>query len=178
VVDHGVRKIGRVRSGVAIAGAEVLANGLADDPLFCDLLANLHLHLEHEVHIDRVVEIRRTIAAAAIALADAIERALPALGRSGAFDMLIAAYSLAAAFWQIANPRSGSPTSMPRSPRPSRRSGTSISRPRSIDCSRYVYWPRVRIAASTRDREREVNQAWSLADSAFRAAPRQGRWCV
>jgi AcrR family transcriptional regulator len=84
--------------------AETLANGLAADPLFCDLLANLHLHLEHEVHIDRVVEIRRTIAAAAIALADAIERALPALGRSGAFDILIAAYSLAAAFWQIANP--------------------------------------------------------------------------
>ena len=54
--------------------------------------------------IDRVVEIRRTIAAAATALADAIERALPVLGRSGAFDILIAAYSLAAAFWQIANP--------------------------------------------------------------------------
>ena len=84
--------------------AETLANGLADDPLFCDLLANLHLHLEHEVDIDRVVEIRRTIAAAAVALAGAIERALPALGRSGAFDILIAAYSLAAAFWQIANP--------------------------------------------------------------------------
>ena len=84
--------------------AETLANGLAADPLFCDLLANLHLHLEHEVDPERVVEIRRTIAAAAIALADAIERALPVLGRSGAFDMLIAAYSLAAAFWQIANP--------------------------------------------------------------------------
>jgi AcrR family transcriptional regulator len=84
--------------------AETLANGLADDPLFCDLLANLHLHLEHEVDIDRVVEIRRTIAVAAVALAGAIERALPALGRSGAFDILIAAYSLAAAFWQIANP--------------------------------------------------------------------------
>ena len=84
--------------------AEVLANALAGDQLFCDLLANLHLHLEHEVHVDRVVEIRRTIAAAAIALADAIERALPELGRSGAFDMLIAAYSLAAAYWQIANP--------------------------------------------------------------------------
>lgn len=84
--------------------AETLANGLAADPLFCDLLANLHLHLEHEVHIDRVVEIRRTIAAAAIALADAIERALPVLGRSGAFDTLIAAYSLASAFWHIANP--------------------------------------------------------------------------
>jgi AcrR family transcriptional regulator len=84
--------------------AETLANGLAADPLFCDLLANLHLHLEHEVDIERVVEIRRTIAAAATALADAVERALPALGRSGAFDILIAAYSLAAAFWQIANP--------------------------------------------------------------------------
>jgi AcrR family transcriptional regulator len=84
--------------------AETLANGLAADPLFCDLLANLHLHLEHEVEIERVVEIRRTIAAAAVALADAIERALPVLGRSGAFDTLIAAYSLAAAFWQIANP--------------------------------------------------------------------------
>ena len=84
--------------------AETLANGLAADPLFCDLLANLHLHLEHEVDIERVVDIRRKISAAAIALADAIERALPALGRSGAFDILIAAYSLAATFWHIANP--------------------------------------------------------------------------
>jgi AcrR family transcriptional regulator len=84
--------------------AETLASALAADPLFCDLLANLHLHLEHEVHIERVVEVRRTITAAAHAVADATERALPALGRSGAFDILIAAYSLAAAFWQIANP--------------------------------------------------------------------------
>ncbi len=84
--------------------AETLANGLAADPLFCDLLANLHLHLEHEVEVERVVDIRRTISAAAVALADGIERALPKLGRSGAFDSLIAAYSLAAAFWQIANP--------------------------------------------------------------------------
>jgi Tetracyclin repressor-like, C-terminal domain len=84
--------------------AETLATGLAADPLFCDLLANLHLHLEHEVEIERVIEVRRTISAAATALADAIEQALPALGRPGAFDILIAAYSLAAAFWQIANP--------------------------------------------------------------------------
>jgi AcrR family transcriptional regulator len=84
--------------------AEALADSLAADPLFCDLLANLHLHLEHEVDVDRVVEIRRTIAAAGVSLADAIERALPGLGRSGAFDMLIAAYSLAATFWHIAHP--------------------------------------------------------------------------
>ncbi|OSC42649.1 TetR family transcriptional regulator [Mycobacterium decipiens] len=84
--------------------AEALASGLAADPLFCDLLANLHLHLEHEVDVDRVVEVKRTSTAAVIALADAIEGALPALGRSGAFDILLAAYSLAATLWQIANP--------------------------------------------------------------------------
>ena len=84
--------------------AETLANGLAADPLFCDLLANLHLHLEHEVPVEKVVDIRRTISAAAVAIADAVERALPALGRSGAFDVVIASYSLAAAFWHIANP--------------------------------------------------------------------------
>jgi AcrR family transcriptional regulator len=84
--------------------AKILADGLAADPLFCDLLANLHLHLEHEVEVERVVEVRRTITAAAVALSDAIERTLPALGRSGAYDTLIAAYSLGAAFWHIANP--------------------------------------------------------------------------
>ena len=60
--------------------AETLANGLAADPLFCDLLANVHLHLEHEVDIDRVVEIRRTSTAAVVSLADAIEQALSPLG--------------------------------------------------------------------------------------------------
>ncbi len=84
--------------------AETLADGLAADPLFCDLLANLHLHLEHEVPVEKVVDIRRTISTAAVAIADAVERALPALGRSGAFDVVIASYSLAAAFWHIANP--------------------------------------------------------------------------
>ncbi|MGH3970892.1 MAG: TetR family transcriptional regulator [Mycobacterium sp.] len=87
--------------------AETLANGLAADPLFCDLLANLHLHLEHEVDLDRVVEIRRTSAAAVMSFADAIEQALPALGRSGALNVLLAAYSLAAPLWQIAHPPQG-----------------------------------------------------------------------
>jgi hypothetical protein len=38
--------------------AKTLANGLAADPLFGDLLANLHLHLKHKVDLERVVEIR------------------------------------------------------------------------------------------------------------------------
>jgi hypothetical protein len=36
---------------------ETVASGLAADPLFCDLLANVYLHLEHEVDLERVVEI-------------------------------------------------------------------------------------------------------------------------
>ncbi|BBZ11607.1 TetR family transcriptional regulator [Mycobacterium branderi] len=87
--------------------AETLATGLAADPLFCDLLANLHLHLEHEVDLDRVIEVRKASNSAVISLADAIEQALPTLGRSGAFDVLLAAYSLAAPLWQIAHPPDG-----------------------------------------------------------------------
>ena len=87
--------------------ADTLANGLAADPLFCDLLANLHLHLEHEVDLDMVVEIRRSSAAAVMSLAEAIEQALPALGRLGALDILLAAYSLGAPLGQIAHPPQG-----------------------------------------------------------------------
>lgn len=84
--------------------AEALAQGLAADPLFCDLLANLHLHLEHEVEIDRVLELKQISNTAVLSLTEAIENALPALGRSGAFDVLLASYSLAAPLWQMANP--------------------------------------------------------------------------
>jgi AcrR family transcriptional regulator len=84
--------------------AEALAQGLADDPLFCDLLANLHLHLEHEVELERVLEFKEVSNAAVISLTEAIENALPRLGRSGAFDVLLASYSLAAPLWQMANP--------------------------------------------------------------------------
>ncbi|WP_156763668.1 TetR family transcriptional regulator [Mycobacterium scrofulaceum] len=84
--------------------AETLANALAEDPLFCDLLANLHLHLEHEVDAERVIEVKRISTAATLSLADSIETALPELGRSGSLDILLAAYSLAATLWQVANP--------------------------------------------------------------------------
>jgi AcrR family transcriptional regulator len=96
--------------------AEILAGSLAADPLFCDLLANLHLHLEHEVDPDRVVEVRRTNIAAVMSLADAIEHALPALGRPGALDVLLAAYSLAAPLWQISHPPEGLPDAFTEEP--------------------------------------------------------------
>src|SRR5262249_51539348 len=44
--------------------------------------ANAHLHLENEVHLERVVETTRTSAAAVLSFADAVEHALPALGRT------------------------------------------------------------------------------------------------
>jgi AcrR family transcriptional regulator len=84
--------------------AAALADGLAADPLFCDLLANLRLHLENEVEIDRVLEVKEISTAAVTSLAEAIEEALPRLGRAGAYDVLLAAYSLAAPLWQAANP--------------------------------------------------------------------------
>ncbi|MGV0624908.1 TetR family transcriptional regulator [Mycolicibacter minnesotensis] len=84
--------------------ATILTDGLAADPLFCDMLANLHLHLDHEVDAERVIEVRRKITAAGLAMAEAIERALPELGTQGTLDLLLASYSLAAPLWQIAHP--------------------------------------------------------------------------
>ena len=87
VVEHGVRELREPGPRSPLRVAETLANGLAADPLFCDLVANVHLHLEHEVDLDRVVEIRRTSAAGEMLLADAIEH-VAALSP-------LAAYSLA-----------------------------------------------------------------------------------
>ena len=87
--------------------AETLAQGLAADPLFCDLLANLHLHLEHEVEVERVLGFKQISTAAVMSIAEAIEQALPGLGRHGALDTLLAAYSLAAPLWQLAHPPKG-----------------------------------------------------------------------
>ncbi|HVQ99511.1 MAG TPA: TetR family transcriptional regulator [Mycobacterium sp.] len=87
--------------------AETLAQGLVADPLFCDLLANLHLHLEHEVEVERVLGFQQTSTAAVMSIAEAIEQALPGLGRNGALDTLLAAYSLAAPLWQLAHPPKG-----------------------------------------------------------------------
>lgn len=83
---------------------QTLVSGLVADPLFCDLLANLHLHLEHEVDAERVIEVRRVSAAAVMASAGAIERALPALGPKAALDLLLAAYSLGSVLWQVSHP--------------------------------------------------------------------------
>jgi AcrR family transcriptional regulator len=84
--------------------AEVLVGGLAADPLFCDLLANVPLHLEHDVGVERVAEFKRVSHAAVMSMADAIDDALPGLGSRGALDVVTAANALAATLWQVAHP--------------------------------------------------------------------------
>ena len=110
--------------------AEALAQGLAADPLFCDLLANLHLHLEHEVDLEQVLGFKQISNAAVLSLTDTIENALPALGRSGAsmFWGLLRVGSSAVADGEPAG--KGWQTSM-RSGRTCHPIGRSISPPRS-----------------------------------------------
>ena len=74
VVEHSVRGVARARPDVAVAGRRDVSQRSAADPPFCGLLANLHLHLGHEVDLYRVVEVRRTNAAAEMSLAEAIGR--------------------------------------------------------------------------------------------------------
>ena len=58
---------------------ETLSNGPAADPLFCDLPANLHLHLEHDVDLERLSGLGRP---------GHYQHALPSLGRSGVLHVL------------------------------------------------------------------------------------------
>jgi AcrR family transcriptional regulator len=84
--------------------AEVLASTLDADPLFCDLLANVPVHLEHDVDAERVGEFKRVSRAAVESLADSIDNALPGIGPHGALDIVTAANALAATLWQVAHP--------------------------------------------------------------------------
>ncbi|GAB4623963.1 hypothetical protein MOKP45_41260 [Mycobacterium avium subsp. hominissuis] len=54
---------------------------------------------------------------------------MPALGRSGSLDMLLAAYSLVATLWQTPTRQSGSPMSTQRARKSFRPSGIWASRP-------------------------------------------------
>ena len=89
-------------SPAALAG--VLAAALASDPLFCDLLANVPLHLEHEVTAGQVVDFKRVTSAAVTAMADAIAEHVPGLGPRLALDVVTAANALGATLWQVAHP--------------------------------------------------------------------------
>ena len=76
-------------------GRRDVGQRLAADPLFCDLLACLPTHLEHDMKPEQVVEFKHACYTPITAITDAIERALPTLGRQGSADALAAATALA-----------------------------------------------------------------------------------
>ncbi|GAA5196236.1 TetR family transcriptional regulator [Rugosimonospora acidiphila] len=84
--------------------AEILVSGLDADPLFCDLLANVPLHLEHEAALGHVADFKRISHAALSAMVDAIAEAAPDLDRDRALDVVTAANALAATLWQVGHP--------------------------------------------------------------------------
>ncbi|YCU35594.1 TetR family transcriptional regulator [Mycobacteroides abscessus] len=84
--------------------AEILAVQLAADPLFCDLLTNLPLHLEREVPPEQVVQFRVSALESIEQVAGAIRRACLLFNDQAAIDAVAAACALAAIFWQSTNP--------------------------------------------------------------------------
>jgi len=96
LADHGP---------VSPAGlAAVMADALAADPLFCDLLANVPLHLEHEVPAARVLEFKQATTPAIAAMTRAIVRHGPGLNHQQALDAVTAANALSATLWQVSHP--------------------------------------------------------------------------
>lgn len=82
----------------------IMAEHFADDPLFCDLLVNLSLHLEREVDVGQVVAFRQVAYDSIRSVAEGIQRACRLFDEESAFDAIAAACSLAAMFWQNAHP--------------------------------------------------------------------------
>lgn len=107
MVGHGVRGACRTRPRLPRPSGRVSGAWPRRRPLFCDLLANQHLHLEHEVDVERVAEVKQISNVAVMSIAESIERTLPEIGRKGSLDILVAGFSLAAMLWQIAHPPEG-----------------------------------------------------------------------
>jgi AcrR family transcriptional regulator len=96
--------------GRTLAAAELgeaVARSLLADPLLCDLLANVPLHLEREVTVDRVVAFKEATRGSVARLAAAVEAAAPALGSEAALDVITAANALGATLWQVGHPAAG-----------------------------------------------------------------------
>ncbi len=84
--------------------ARIMAEHFASDALFCDLLVNLPLHLEREVDAGQVAAFRQVAYDSIRSVAEAIQRACRLFDEESALDAIAAGCSLAAMFWQNANP--------------------------------------------------------------------------
>ena len=81
-----------------------LSRSLADRPLFCQLLIHSTLTLEHNVSLDAVRSSKAVMMRAVNAVADAVHRALPELGRPACFELLATTGIVAAGLWPSAHP--------------------------------------------------------------------------
>ena len=61
---------------------------MAADPLFCDLLANVPLHLEHEVAVERVLEFKQVSFIAVTGMADSIAEHVQGISQQLALDVV------------------------------------------------------------------------------------------
>jgi AcrR family transcriptional regulator len=84
--------------------AEALVDTLVADELFCDLLGNVPLHLEHGVEEEELLSFKREVMASLGRIVAAVAAAAPELGTAGARSLMTAANSLAANLWQICHP--------------------------------------------------------------------------
>ena len=84
--------------------AAVLADSLAERPLFCDLLAHAPLNLERGVSGPEVRAFKMITLEAVDRIAAALARALPHAAREQQIDLIAGVTAMAAALWQTANP--------------------------------------------------------------------------
>jgi AcrR family transcriptional regulator len=84
--------------------ADVLANSVADRPLFCQLLLYTPLTLERNVSLDAVRTYKLAIKATMQEVLPALQRALPALDADACFELFMMAGVVAAGLWQAAHP--------------------------------------------------------------------------
>lgn len=101
------RVAGRLDRPTATGPAEIssaLVEGLAGDPLFCDLISEGPTALERNVSPDAVLAFKRTLFAAIDDLADTVAARAAGLDREQAIQAITATVMLAAGLWPWSNP--------------------------------------------------------------------------
>ena len=87
--------------------AHVVVDTLVIDPLFCDLLGNVPLHLERDLELDDLRDFKTVAMAAHARIVASIAGAASELGPAGAADLITATNALAATLWQVTHPDQG-----------------------------------------------------------------------
>jgi AcrR family transcriptional regulator len=84
--------------------AKIMVATLVADPIFCDLLGNVPLHLEHDLPREIVRSFKQTGNAALGRIVSAIDAAVPGLDALAAADLMSATNALAGTLWQVCHP--------------------------------------------------------------------------